>query len=60
LDYSNRYFLKIDIIILAIKKVDRIKLSKINQKRIRILKDGKMATGPVAYWISRDQRMSDN
>jgi deoxyribodipyrimidine photo-lyase len=32
----------------------------INQKRIRILKDGVRTKGPVAYWVSRDQRMSDN
>jgi len=29
-------------------------------KRIRILKDGAAQTGPVVYWMSRDQRMNDN
>lgn len=29
-------------------------------KRARILKDGKTGTGPVIYWMSRDQRMHDN
>jgi deoxyribodipyrimidine photo-lyase len=32
----------------------------INPKRIRKLKDGKQEKGPVAYWMSRDQRVSDN
>jgi len=32
----------------------------INPTRIRILKEGVRKTGPIAYWMSRDQRVSDN
>ena len=32
----------------------------INEKRIRLLQDGKTGNGPVVYWVSRDQRCSDN
>lgn len=31
-----------------------------NSKRIRTLKFGKTGSGPVAYWMSRDQRVKDN
>ncbi|MCQ1534289.1 deoxyribodipyrimidine photo-lyase [Methanosarcina sp. KYL-1] len=31
-----------------------------NPKRIRTLKPGKAGDGPVAYWMSRDQRVEDN
>ena len=31
-----------------------------NPKRIRTLKSGKSGDGPVAYWMSRDQRVEDN
>ena len=31
-----------------------------NPKRIRTLKPGKSGDGPVAYWMSRDQRVEDN
>ncbi|AKB38388.1 Deoxyribodipyrimidine photolyase, type II [Methanosarcina siciliae C2J] len=31
-----------------------------NPKRIRTLKPGKSGGGPVAYWMSRDQRVEDN
>ena len=31
-----------------------------NSKRIRTLKSGKSGKGPVAYWMSRDQRVEDN
>jgi deoxyribodipyrimidine photo-lyase len=31
-----------------------------NQRRIRLLKDGIETNGPVVYWISRDQRVHDN
>ncbi len=31
-----------------------------NSKRIRTLKDGTMNNGPVALWMSRDQRVGDN
>ncbi len=31
-----------------------------NPKRIRTLKSGKPEKGPVAYWMSRDQRVEDN
>jgi len=29
----------------------------VNQKRVRILKGGGRKTGPVIYWMSRDQRV---
>jgi deoxyribodipyrimidine photo-lyase len=32
----------------------------INDKRIRLLKKGSESSGPVIYWMSRDQRVSDN
>ena len=32
----------------------------INEKRIRLLKDGRENNGPVIYWMSRDQRVHDN
>jgi deoxyribodipyrimidine photo-lyase len=32
----------------------------INEKRIRLLQSGNEANGPVIYWMSRDQRVSDN
>jgi deoxyribodipyrimidine photo-lyase len=32
----------------------------INPGRIRILKEGIRKPGPIAYWMSRDQRVSDN
>jgi deoxyribodipyrimidine photo-lyase len=32
----------------------------INEKRIRLLNDGKEAKGPIIYWMSRDQRVNDN
>jgi len=32
----------------------------INDKRIRLLQDGKETNGPVIYWMSRDQRVHDN
>lgn len=31
-----------------------------NSKRLRILKEGKQKTGPVIYWMQRDQRVYDN
>lgn len=31
-----------------------------NQKRIRLLKEGNEKNGPVAYWMQRDQRVDDN
>jgi len=31
-----------------------------NLKRVRIIKEGKSRTGPVVYWMSRDQRVQDN
>jgi len=31
-----------------------------NSKRIRTLKSGKPGEDPVAYWMSRDQRVEDN
>jgi deoxyribodipyrimidine photo-lyase len=32
----------------------------INEKRIRLLQTGSETTGPVIYWMSRDQRVHDN
>jgi deoxyribodipyrimidine photo-lyase len=32
----------------------------INQNRLRTLKEGSVEKGPVAYWMSRDQRAGDN
>jgi deoxyribodipyrimidine photo-lyase len=31
-----------------------------NERRIRLLQDGKEINGPVIYWMSRDQRVHDN
>lgn len=31
-----------------------------NEKRVRQIKDGKADSGPVVYWMSRDQRSKDN
>ncbi len=31
-----------------------------NRKRIRIIKGGQIGSGPVALWMSRDQRVHDN
>ncbi|MFA7419067.1 MAG: deoxyribodipyrimidine photo-lyase [Melioribacteraceae bacterium] len=31
-----------------------------NLKRLRILQEGKQKTGPVVYWMQRDQRVHDN
>ncbi len=33
---------------------------KVRQERIRVLSLGKKRSGPIAYWMSRDQRVSDN
>ncbi|MBN2517204.1 MAG: deoxyribodipyrimidine photo-lyase [Deltaproteobacteria bacterium] len=35
-------------------------IQTINSKRIRLLKNGAGTEGPVAYWMSRDQRVRDN
>lgn len=32
----------------------------INTKRLRVLKEGERKSGPVVYWMSRDQRTHDN
>lgn len=32
----------------------------INEKRIRLLQKGEETSGPVVYWMSRDQRVHDN
>jgi deoxyribodipyrimidine photo-lyase len=32
----------------------------VNPKRARILAQGNSSKGPVIYWMSRDQRASDN
>ncbi len=35
-------------------------MHEVNSRRIRLLQDGKNRTGPVIYWMSRDQRAHDN
>jgi deoxyribodipyrimidine photo-lyase len=35
-------------------------VSRLNETRTRLLKKGKSTTGPVVYWMSRDQRVEDN
>lgn len=32
----------------------------VNTRRIRIINSGEQGSGPVAYWMSRDQRVADN
>jgi len=32
----------------------------VDSRRIRVLKEGGPGTGPVVYWMSRDQRVADN
>jgi deoxyribodipyrimidine photo-lyase len=32
----------------------------INEKRVRLLKNGNETNGPIVYWMSRDQRVHDN
>ena len=32
----------------------------INEKRIKLPQKGNETTGPVIYWMSRDQRINDN
>ena len=32
----------------------------VNERRIRLLRDGPEHEGPVLYWMSRDQRLQDN
>jgi deoxyribodipyrimidine photo-lyase len=32
----------------------------VNKGRVRVLKEGKERSGPVVYWMSRDQRVRDN
>jgi deoxyribodipyrimidine photo-lyase len=35
-------------------------MAKVDSRRIRVLKEGASGTGPVVYWMSRDQRVADN
>jgi len=35
-------------------------MAKVDSRRIRVLKEGGPGTGPVVYWMSRDQRVADN
>jgi len=35
-------------------------MNQVNKKRVRVLKDGVTGKGPIAYWMSRDQRAEDN
>jgi deoxyribodipyrimidine photo-lyase len=35
-------------------------MSPLNKNRLRTLKEGSVEKGPVAYWMSRDQRTGDN
>jgi deoxyribodipyrimidine photo-lyase len=32
----------------------------VDPRRVRVLKQGSIGSGPVLYWMSRDQRVSDN
>jgi deoxyribodipyrimidine photo-lyase len=32
----------------------------VNKKRVRVLREGAEGEGPIAYWMSRDQRAEDN
>jgi deoxyribodipyrimidine photo-lyase len=32
----------------------------VNEKRVRVLNDGSAKQGPIAYWMSREQRAEDN
>jgi deoxyribodipyrimidine photo-lyase len=32
----------------------------VNKKRVRVLREGAARQGPIAYWMSRDQRAEDN
>ena len=32
----------------------------VDPRRIRLLKQGSIGSGPVVYWMSRDQRVDDN
>ncbi len=33
---------------------------QVDSRRVRVVRDGQEGTGPVAYWMSRDQRVDDN
>jgi deoxyribodipyrimidine photo-lyase len=35
-------------------------MANVDSRRIRVLKEGDQGTGPVVYWMSRDQRVTDN
>jgi deoxyribodipyrimidine photo-lyase len=35
-------------------------MSGVNKKRVRVLRDRDPGQGPIAYWMSRDQRVEDN
>ncbi len=35
-------------------------MNTVNRKRVRVLRDGAKTEGPIAYWMSRDQRTEDN
>jgi len=35
-------------------------MALVDSRRVRILKEGGSGTGPVVYWMSRDQRVADN
>lgn len=32
----------------------------VNSRRVRVIKEGERISGPIAYWMSRDQRVADN
>lgn len=34
--------------------------SRVSEARVRILKQGSQTTGPIVYWMSREQRAQDN
>lgn len=37
-----------------------MKTKRMNTARVRLLKKGRVVSGPVLYWMSRDQRIRDN
>ena len=36
------------------------KANRVDPRRVRLLKEGTWGTGPVIYWMSREQRATDN
>lgn len=36
------------------------KVEAVDERRVRIIRDGEVGAGPVLYWMNRDQRVQDN